>query len=221
MPIDRVITAAVELVDQVGPAEFSMRMLAQHLRSSTATLYRNFASKTRSWSTSSTMCSARSRQSHRHGHRIDVARTAHRHGPRPVPDIEATPERNPAPGQPHTARPKRSGSQGSRHRHAAVQRASPRHRRPGVHGFRPLRGGFASQLRASEPDQGQADEIRTFYRTLDPARFPATVTSAEYMPTALDEVYPGAARSARMARGCGLPVIAASAVATACRSALM
>jgi AcrR family transcriptional regulator len=45
MPFDRVIAAAVELVDEVGVAEFSMRLLAQRLNSSTATLYRNFTGK--------------------------------------------------------------------------------------------------------------------------------------------------------------------------------
>jgi AcrR family transcriptional regulator len=45
MPVDRVIVAALELVDEVGPGEFSMRLLAQRLRSSTATLYRHFAGK--------------------------------------------------------------------------------------------------------------------------------------------------------------------------------
>jgi AcrR family transcriptional regulator len=45
MPVDRIIDAAVELVDEVGPGEFSMRLLAQRLQSSTATLYRHFAGK--------------------------------------------------------------------------------------------------------------------------------------------------------------------------------
>lgn len=45
LPFDRIIAAAVELVDEVGPDAFGMRMLAERLESGTATLYRHVASK--------------------------------------------------------------------------------------------------------------------------------------------------------------------------------
>jgi AcrR family transcriptional regulator len=42
---ERIVAAALEIVDQVGADAFSMRLLADHLQSGTATLYRHFASK--------------------------------------------------------------------------------------------------------------------------------------------------------------------------------
>jgi len=42
---DKIIDVALEAVDEVGPEEFSMRMLAERLASGTATLYRHVASK--------------------------------------------------------------------------------------------------------------------------------------------------------------------------------
>jgi AcrR family transcriptional regulator len=45
MPRDQILVAALELVDAHGADEFSLRLLAKQLRSSTATLYRHFASK--------------------------------------------------------------------------------------------------------------------------------------------------------------------------------
>lgn len=190
MPIDRVITAAVELVDQVGPAEFSMRMLAQHLRSSTATLYRNFASKDEilvhvldhvlgevpgnltDMDTASTSRELLIAMAHA------LFQTLKQH-PNVVPLLD-----NHIPLGPNAL--------AAREAAIAMLLSSglpPDTAAPAYTAFARYVVGFASQLRASEPDQGEADEIRTFYRTLDPARFPATVTSAEYMPTALDEEF--------------------------------
>lgn len=42
---DKIIATALQIVDDVGPEAFSMRMLADRLRSGTATLYRHVASK--------------------------------------------------------------------------------------------------------------------------------------------------------------------------------
>ncbi len=42
---DKIIEAALEAVDEVGPQAFNMRMLADKLDSGTATLYRHFSSK--------------------------------------------------------------------------------------------------------------------------------------------------------------------------------
>jgi TetR/AcrR family transcriptional regulator, tetracycline repressor protein len=42
---ERIVAAAVELVDAEGANALSMRMLAQHLDSGTATLYRHFANR--------------------------------------------------------------------------------------------------------------------------------------------------------------------------------
>lgn len=45
MPREQIVAAALELVDEYGADDFSLRSLAKRLHSSTATLYRHFASK--------------------------------------------------------------------------------------------------------------------------------------------------------------------------------
>jgi AcrR family transcriptional regulator len=45
IPLDRIVTAALEIVDEQGVDALSMRALAQRLNSGTATLYRHFAGR--------------------------------------------------------------------------------------------------------------------------------------------------------------------------------
>lgn len=45
LPVDRILAAAVGLVDEQGPEALSMRSLAQRLESGTATLYRHFSNR--------------------------------------------------------------------------------------------------------------------------------------------------------------------------------
>jgi len=45
LPLDRILAAALELVDEQGADALSMRSLAQRLGSGTATLYRHFANR--------------------------------------------------------------------------------------------------------------------------------------------------------------------------------
>jgi AcrR family transcriptional regulator len=45
LPLDRILGAALELVDEQGAEALSMRSLAQRLESGTATLYRHFANR--------------------------------------------------------------------------------------------------------------------------------------------------------------------------------
>jgi len=45
LPLDRIVTTALQIVDDEGAAALSMRALAQRLDSGTATLYRHFASR--------------------------------------------------------------------------------------------------------------------------------------------------------------------------------
>lgn len=45
LPLDRILAAALEIVEEQGADALSMRSLAQHLGSGTATLYRHFASR--------------------------------------------------------------------------------------------------------------------------------------------------------------------------------
>jgi len=45
LPLDRILAAAVDLVDEQGAEALSMRSLAQRLESGTATLYRHFSNR--------------------------------------------------------------------------------------------------------------------------------------------------------------------------------
>jgi AcrR family transcriptional regulator len=45
MPVDRIVATALRIVDRKGADALSMRTLAQHLKSGTATLYRHFTSR--------------------------------------------------------------------------------------------------------------------------------------------------------------------------------
>jgi AcrR family transcriptional regulator len=191
MPVDRVIAAAVELVDEVGPGEFSMRLLAQRLQSSTATLYRHFAGKDE----------------------IFVHVVEHLLGevPRHLPGFANTPtwqERLVASAEAlfHTLKehPKVAplfgdqvplGPRALAGREAAIAIL--------------LAGGFTAEVAARAytavghyvvgfaiqlPHGGTSDEeenrdLREFYRTLDATRYPATAASAPYLPSSLDDEF--------------------------------
>jgi AcrR family transcriptional regulator len=45
IPVDRIVDAALQIIDEGGMDALSMRSLAKHLNSSTATLYRHFATR--------------------------------------------------------------------------------------------------------------------------------------------------------------------------------
>ncbi len=45
LPVERIVTAALQIVDDEGADALSMRTLAQRLNSGTATLYRHFTSR--------------------------------------------------------------------------------------------------------------------------------------------------------------------------------
>lgn len=189
MRVDRVIGAAVELVDEVGPGDFSMRLLAQRLRSSTATLYRHFAGKDEILV-----------------HVVDhVLGEVPRHLP-DLPDAATWQERLVASAvalfrtlQDH---PKVAslfvdhvplGPRGLAGREAAIAIML-------TGGFPPEVAaraytavahyviGFAVQLRAAGTS-GRDQDIREFYRSLDPARYPATVSSAPFLPSSLDDEF--------------------------------
>jgi hypothetical protein len=50
--------------------------------------------------------------------------------------------------------------------------------------------GFAGQLRVDDTTGPEEDrDLGAFYRSLDPARYPATVASAPYLPSSLDEEF--------------------------------
>ncbi len=191
MPIGRIIAAAVELVDEVGPDEFSMRLLAQRLRSSTATLYRHFTSKDEIF--------------------VHVVDHVLGEVPHHLPEMADKPTWQEqlaaiadALFQTLKEHPKAVslfdnhvpvGPRGLAGREAAI----------GIllaNGFPPQTAaraytavghyvvGFASQLRADDTTGPAEDrDLGAFYRSLDPARYPATVASAPFLPSSLDEEF--------------------------------
>lgn len=190
MPIERVVVAALELVDEVGPAEFGMRLLAKRLGSSTATLYRHFAGKDE----------------------ILVHVMEHVLGevPRHLPDLTATStwqERLVATAEALFRTLKEHpkvvsllddhiplGPRGLAGREAAIgillaggfppEVAARAYTAVGHYVV-----GFAGQLHAHTAGAEENHDIREFYRSLDPARYPATVASAAFLPTSLDDEF--------------------------------
>jgi AcrR family transcriptional regulator len=191
VPIDRIVVAALELVDEVGPGEFSMRLLARRLRSSTATLYRHFVGKDEILV-----------------HVVDhVLGEVPRHLPELTPTatwqqrLVAAAEALFATLKDHPKAVSLFVDQIPLGRHGLAGREIA----VGIllaGGFPPEIAaraytavghyviGFAVQLRAdgtADPEDNQ--DIREFCRSLDPARYPATVSSAPYLPNSLDEEF--------------------------------
>ncbi|MCU1684720.1 MAG: transcriptional repressor TetR [Amycolatopsis sp.] len=192
MPVDRVIAAAVELVDEVGPGEFSMRLLAQRLRSSTATLYRHFAGKDEIF--------------------VHVVEHVLGEVPRHLPELPDEPTWQDLLGATADAlfrtlkeHPNVAalfgdqvplGPRALAGREAAIgillaggftaEVAAKAYTAVGHYVV-----GFATQLRAggTSDEKEENHDLREFYRTLDPARYPATVASAAFLPISLDDEF--------------------------------
>jgi AcrR family transcriptional regulator len=191
MPVDRIVAAALDLVDEVGPDQFSMRLLAQRLRSSTATLYRHFAGKDEIFV-----------------HVIDYVLGE---VPRHLPDLAAMPtwqERLTGAAEaffrtlkehPRTASLFDDqiplGPRGLAGREAAIgillsSGFSPEVAAKAYTAVGHYVVGFARQLRADDTTAAEDNQdIREFYRSLDPARYPATVASAPFLPNSLDDEF--------------------------------
>ncbi|MBL7501974.1 TetR/AcrR family transcriptional regulator [Frankia sp. CNm7] len=191
MPIERVIAAAVKLVDEVGPGDFSMRLLAQRLQSSTATLYRHFASKDEIFAEVVDHVLGEVPR-----HLTDTADTA-TWQERLITIADAlfrTLKKHPT-----------VVSLFNDHIPFGPQGLAARETAMGVllsSGFSPEAAakaytvvahytiGFASQLGAYAGDGPEDDQgIREFYDSLDPARYPATVASAPFLPSSLDDEF--------------------------------
>jgi AcrR family transcriptional regulator len=190
MPIDRVIAVALELVDEVGPGEFSMRLLAKQLRSSTATLYRHFTGKDEIL--------------------VHVADQVLGEIPRHLPPIAttATWQERLAAGAEAMFRTLKEhpnvaplfadhiplGPRGLAGREAAIKSllSSGFEAKVAARAYTVVAHyviGFASQLRDSTTGPEEEREIRDFYRSLDPDRYPATVSAAEFLPSTLDDEF--------------------------------
>ncbi|HEY2057408.1 MAG TPA: TetR/AcrR family transcriptional regulator [Amycolatopsis sp.] len=191
MPRERVIAAAVALVDEVGPGEFSMRLLAQRLGSSTATLYRHFAGKDEIF--------------------VHVVEHVLGEIPRHVPRLAATATWQERLVASATAlfftlkdHPKVAalfgdqvplGPRALAGREAAIGillaggfSAAAAARAYAAIGHYVV--GFAVQLRAGGmSDEAENQDIREFCGALDPERYPATVTAAPYLPISLPDEF--------------------------------
>jgi AcrR family transcriptional regulator len=191
MPIERVVTTAVQLVDEVGPVDFSMRLLAQRLRSSTATLYRNFASKDEilvhvidhilgevpqnltdevdppTWQTQLVaIADALFRTLQAHPAVVPLLNQHIPLGPNGLAARENAMEIMLSSGLP-------------------LETAARAYTAIGHYVI-----GFASQLGANWEDRAAADrEVHNFYRSLDPVTYPATVASSSFLPTSLEDEF--------------------------------
>jgi AcrR family transcriptional regulator len=191
MSFDRVVGTSLELIDEVGPDDFGMRLLAKRLGSSTATLYRHFSGKGEIFvhvldhvfgeiprhlagiSAGSTW------QVKLTGSAEAMFRTLRQH-PRVVPLFDGQ-----IPLGPH-ALAGREAALGILLASGFPPEAAARAYTAVGHYII----GFAVQL-GSELTSGQTDnhEIREFYGSLDPAHFPATLASAPYLPSSLDDEF--------------------------------
>lgn len=191
MPFDRVIGTALELIDDVGPDEFSMRLLAKRLGSSTATLYRHFNGKDEilvhvvdhvfgeiprylaGISPDSTW------QAKLTGSAEAMFRTLTQH-PRVASLLD-----DQIPLGPHAL--------AGRETALGILLASGFPPEAAARAFTAVGHyiiGFAGQLgRHGAPGQSGKQEILEFYRSLDPAHFPATLASAPYLPNSLDDEF--------------------------------
>jgi AcrR family transcriptional regulator len=189
MSFDRVVGTALELIDEVGPDEFSMRLLAKRLGSSTATLYRHFSGKDEIF--------------------VHVLDQVLGEAPRYLAGIPAD----------STWQEKLIGSAEAMfrtlRRHPRVvslfgdqvplgpRSLAGREAALGimlVSGFSPEAAarafttvghyiiGFAAQL-GGEAGHARKQEIREFFGSLDPAHFPAISVAGPYLPSSLEQEF--------------------------------
>lgn len=191
LSFDHIIGTALELLDEVGPDEFSMRLLAKRLGSSTATLYRHVSGKEEIFvhvldhvlgelprylagiSAESTW------QAKLTGSAEAMFRTLRRH-PRVASLFDGR-----IPLGPHAL--------AGRETALSILLAGGFPPEDAARAFTAVGHyivGFVAQLEG-DVASGQADnqEIREFFSSLDPARFPATSASAPYLPSSLDDEF--------------------------------
>lgn len=188
VPFERMINAALKIVDESGPEALSMRQLAEHLESGTATLYRHFASKDEILVhvvdrilgevdiDTSRLASLGWQQVCALGAEA-LYRVLHAH-PNVVPLISAQ-----IPVGPNALANREKALAGLL-----------------AHGFPPSFAaraystimhyvlGFASQLHATAGlSRTESGQLRDYYRTLDKSGFPATVAVADFLPKISDD----------------------------------
>jgi AcrR family transcriptional regulator len=189
LPIDRILAAAVELLDEQGAEALSMRSLAQRLGSGTATLYRHFANRSElvsmvidhilgkvdldahavaglPWQQACTLFAQ---------HMFDALS---RHGNVAVLLIEYVP----------------MGRNALANRELCLSLFLDNGFPPAVaaHAYATLARyvlGFAIQRSGAAADGGKDAALSAAFHELDPARYPATVAVAEGLPVPLAEEF--------------------------------
>ncbi|OBB93347.1 TetR/AcrR family transcriptional regulator [Mycobacterium sp. 852002-40037_SCH5390672] len=188
--MERILSAAVELLDEHGPEALSMRSLAQRLESGTATLYRHVSNRSElvslvidqilgevgldaeglaamPWQRACTLFAQ---------HMFDALS---RHGNVAPLLIEYT--------------PMGPNALANRERCLAVLLDNGFSPAVAAHAYATLARyvlGFAIQLSGANADGGQRDaELSAAFHRLDPSRFPATVTVADDLPVPLADEF--------------------------------
>jgi AcrR family transcriptional regulator len=190
LPLDRILVAAVELLDEQGFEALSMRSLAQRLQSGTATLYRHFSNRSElvsmvidhilgevdldahaiaelPWQQACTLFAQ---------HMFDALG---RHGSVASLLIEYTP----------------MGPNALANRERCLTVLLDNGFPPAVaaHAYATLARyvlGFAIQLSGSARVNGQQDaELSAAFHQLDPSRYPATVAVADGLPVPLEDEF--------------------------------
>jgi AcrR family transcriptional regulator len=188
MSFDRVVGTALELIDEVGPDDFSMRLLAKRLGSSTATLYRHFSGKDEIFvhvldqvlgeapRYLAGMSADSTWQEKLIGSAEAMFRTLRQH-PRVVPLFDDQVPLGPR-------------SLAAREAALGIMLASGFPPEGAARAFTTVGHyiiGFAGQLAGEGVSGGQ--EIREFFGSLDPTRFPATAVAGPYLPNPLEDEF--------------------------------
>ena len=190
LPLDRILAAAVEVLDEQGAEALSMRSLAQRLQSGTATLYRHFSNRSE---LVSTVIDHILGEIDLDAHAIaelpwqqactlfaqNMFHALGRHGNVASLLIEYTP----------------MGPNALANRERCLTILLDNGFPPAVaaHAYATLARyvlGFAIQLSGTAAVNGQQDaELSAAFHRLDPSRYPATVTVADDLPVPLEEEF--------------------------------
>lgn len=190
VPMDRILSAAVEVLDEQGADALSMRSLAQRLQSGTATLYRHFANRSELVSAvidhilgevdlDAESLAALPWQEACITFAQHMFDALSRHGNVAVLLIEYTPV----------------GTNALANRELCLSVLLANGFRPSVaaHAYAMLARyvlGFAIQLSGSAAGDDESDaQLSAVFRRLDPSRYPATVAVADDLPVPLDDEF--------------------------------
>jgi AcrR family transcriptional regulator len=190
LPLDRILAAAVEVLDEQGAEALSMRSLAQRLQSGTATLYRHFSNRSElvstvidhilgevdldvhaiaelPWQQACTLFAQHMFHAlGRHGNVASLLIEYTPMGPNALADRERCLTILLDNGFPPAV---------AAHAYATLARYVL---------------GFAIQLSGPAAVNGQQDaELSAAFHRLDPSRYPATVTVADDLPVPLEEEF--------------------------------